>query len=834
MAVTEVPGDFQEGYPSADHAAERWAALAAEISNGWNGAGGHQLIPGPAEPAAPDKPDKPDEPDKDGTPSGSLLILGSGIQSIGFTMDAEAHIRSADKVFFCVADSVTVAWLRQLRPDAYDLYVLYDDTKPRYYTYVQMTEAMLHYVRRGMDVVGIFYGHPGIFVLSTHRAIRIARREGYRAVMRAGISALDCLCADLSVDPSQPGLQTFEATDLLLRRRRLDPGLHVIIWQVGLIGEMGYRRRGYLNDNFPVFVDYLRSVYGPDYPVTHYVAARYPTMEPLIATHELGRLLEHKVRATLSGLSTLYVPPRDGAPADLETAIALGLAKPGSVVRPSTPLREIDQYGDREMRAIAGFRGFTVPPDYQYLEWTATCQFLIDLARDTGLQRLYATDPGQALAAYPGLTERERSLLATRNEGAIQIAAKRHAVADSPIEGLVHEALGQLTMARSLAKAVSRSRAERSEAPLHAWGRDTSRKVDWRLLPAAIDNVLASSLRAWTGVYLDEASRCLLTVVGSRRGNRLSAVYADGQRVPEFTFANRVLAWENGLTSAELVFGHEPGSLRQATGYIGDAAGGRQVRLAEPPLRGPAVATWAGRYVTGAGRGPAVDIAVDGTGLTVSVDEGPPAHPELRDGALCWDGNWLRIARPAGGAARLTACLAGYGRAGETLEGEQQGGFIAPYLGEYHARRSPDAPTPDLPMIIGPGAVTVGEAEPQPYRFDSPWLRWGDGSPYATSGELHAYIDPLTCRPCLSGTVTWPGQAAEPVHGIGAGASAAASPWTLRHAESESIPEWAAVELIALSDRWTTAGGLHLYAQWRKAFATHALLRQVAAALRRH
>ncbi len=827
MAVAEVPGDFQEKYPSADGAAQRWAALAEEISHRWNGGGGPQLGAGPTEPVASAKA---------GAPSGSLLILGSGIQSIGFTMDAEAHIRSADKVFFCVADAVTVAWLRQLRPDAYDLYVLYDDAKPRYYTYIQMTEAMLHYVRRGMNVVGIFYGHPGVFVLSTHRAVRIARREGYRAVMRAGISALDCLCADLSVDPSQPGLQTFEATDLLLRRRRLDPGLHVIIWQVGLIGEMGYRRKGYLNDNFPVFVDYLQSVYGPDHPVTHYVAARYPTMEPLIATHELGRLLDHKVRATLNGLSTLYVPPRDGAPADLETAIALGLAKPGNVVRPSAPLREIDQYGDREMRAIAGFRGFTVPPDYQYLEWTATCQFLIDLARDTGLQRLYASDPGQALAAYPGLTERERSLLATRNEGAIQVAAKGKAVTDSPIEGLVHEALGQLTMARSLAAAVYRSRAERSDGPLREWERDTGRSVDWRLLPAAIDNVLASSLRAWTGAYLDDGSRCLLTVVGSRRGNRFSVVYVGGQRVPEFTFANRVLAWENGprgASSGELVFGYEPGSLRQATGYIDDGDGGRRVKLAEPALQGSAVAAWAGRYVTGAGRGPAVDITVDGAGLTVSVDGGPRARPELRDGALCWDGNWLRIAHPADGAARLTACLPGYGRPGETLEGEQDGGFIAPYLGEYHARRPPGAAAPDLPLIIGPGVLTVGEAEPQPYRFDAPWLRWGDGSPDTASGELHAYIDPLTYRPCLSGTVTWPGQGAEPVHAAETGASAAASPWTLRHADSDPIPGWAAAELIVLSDRWATAGGLHLYAQWRKAFTAHALLRQVAAALRR-
>ena len=390
-------------------------------------------------------------------------------------------------------------------------------------------------------------------------------------------------------------------------------------------------------------------------------------------------------------------------------------------------------------------------------------------------------------------------------------------------------------MMRSLATAVSRSRAERSDAPLRGWERDTGRSVDWRLLPGAIDNVLASSLRAWTGVYCDDASRCLLTVVGSRRGNRFSAVYVGSRRVPEFTFTNRVLAWERGpgeASSGELVLGYGPGSLRQATGYIADGETRHQVRLTEPAMPGQAVASWAGRYHTDAGHGPTVDVTVDGPGLAVRVNGGPPARPELRDGALCWDGNWLRITRVASGATRLTACLAGHCAPGETLDGEQAGEFAAPYLGEYHARRSPDAAPPDLRLIVGPDSLTVGEAEPQPYRFGASWFRWGDGSPDATSGELRAYIDPLTYRPCLSGTVTWPGRA-EPVHGTGAGASAAASPWTLRHAGSEPIPEWAAADLIAISGQWAAGGGLHLHAQWRKAFTTHALLRQVAAALRR-
>ena len=88
-------------------------------------------------------------------------MIGSGIEGGWvFTAADEMLIRDADEVFFCVADPATSVWIKARRPDAYDLYVLYDDSKLRYLTYMQMTEAMLHYVRRGRRVVAIFYGPP--------------------------------------------------------------------------------------------------------------------------------------------------------------------------------------------------------------------------------------------------------------------------------------------------------------------------------------------------------------------------------------------------------------------------------------------------------------------------------------------------------------------------------------------------------------------------------------------------------------------------------------------------------------------------------------------------
>lgn len=64
---------------------------------------------------------------------------------------------------------------------------------------------MLQEVRLGKKVVGVFYGHPGVFVSPSHRAISIARFEGYEAKMLPAVSAEDSLYADLGIDPSRPG-----------------------------------------------------------------------------------------------------------------------------------------------------------------------------------------------------------------------------------------------------------------------------------------------------------------------------------------------------------------------------------------------------------------------------------------------------------------------------------------------------------------------------------------------------------------------------------------------------------------------------------------------------
>lgn len=180
------------------------------------------------------------------TRAGRLTVVGCGIRAVAhFTQEAIGHIRTADAVFYSVPDGITAACIRELSPTAVNLSTHYGDGKPRGITYVQMAEVLLREVRAGKTVVAVFYGHPGYFVAPARRALAIARKEGYPAALLPGISSTDCLFADLRIDPSQGGCQILEATDFLLRNRPLMSSGHVVLLQVGSVGDATFSYGGF-------------------------------------------------------------------------------------------------------------------------------------------------------------------------------------------------------------------------------------------------------------------------------------------------------------------------------------------------------------------------------------------------------------------------------------------------------------------------------------------------------------------------------------------------------------------------------------------------------------
>lgn len=237
---------------------------------------------------------------------GSLACVGIGMMlGAHLSPRARGYLESADVVFAAVSDPLVEHWLATINPQLISLQPLYAEGKARQQTYRDMAEAMLAEVRAGRRVVGAFYGHPGVFAQVPHAAIAQARAEGFAAVMEPGISAEDCLYADLGFDPGRVGCAHFEASQVLFYERVIDTSAWLVLWQIGLAGERTYKQFHSTPEQRQRLVDRLLRDYPPEHPVTIYEAATLPIGQPRIETLPLHAL----AHATLHMHSTLAVPP---------------------------------------------------------------------------------------------------------------------------------------------------------------------------------------------------------------------------------------------------------------------------------------------------------------------------------------------------------------------------------------------------------------------------------------------------------------------------------------------------------------------------------------------
>lgn len=238
---------------------------------------------------------------------GSLVCVGVGM-TLGshITPLARSHIEKADVVFTAVSDGVVELWLARMNPDVRSLQRYYREGKSRLETYREMVDAMLTEVRAGKRVCGAFYGHPGVFAWPTHKAIELARAEGHPAHMEPGISAADCLYADLGIDPGRYGCQHFEASQFMFYRRRVDTAAYLILWQIGVAGDRSLARFATGAPYRGLLVEVLSRDYDPAHGVILYRAATLAISRPQIVRLPLGGLPEAKCDTD----STLVVPPR--------------------------------------------------------------------------------------------------------------------------------------------------------------------------------------------------------------------------------------------------------------------------------------------------------------------------------------------------------------------------------------------------------------------------------------------------------------------------------------------------------------------------------------------
>jgi hypothetical protein len=252
------------------------------------------------------------------------MTLGSHLTPL-----ARSHIEQADVVFAALSDGIVELWLKRMHSDVRSLQPYYAEGKSRMKTYREWVELMMTEVRAGKRVCGVFYGHPGIFAWSPRNAIETARAEGFDAHMEPGISAEDCLYADVGIDPGRFGCQHFEASQLLFYERRIDNTGYLVLWQVGLVGDWSLTRFRTGPACRQLLVDVLSQDYPLDHEVIIYRGATLPIEQPRIRRIALRDLPD----AVLTPEETVVLPPASPLKPNLAMRAQLEeLDKAGAIV----------------------------------------------------------------------------------------------------------------------------------------------------------------------------------------------------------------------------------------------------------------------------------------------------------------------------------------------------------------------------------------------------------------------------------------------------------------------------------------------------------------------
>jgi hypothetical protein len=197
------------------------------------------------------------------------------------------------------------------------------------------------------------------------------------------------------------------------------------------------------------------------------------------------------------------------------------------------------------MQAFDAYAAFAIPSTYHDQPETGAAKFLIELRLDPALQRLYRRNAALALndPRFARLSDRERSVLSTRDAGTIQLVSKGLYVHDPRTERAVAGLLTHRPQAAKALKALGVRSPSEARAKVRDYLESLGYEVDWRRVRRSIDRIHRMHLYPWTGVYVDANQEVVVTVLGHHDSPRRSLVYVNEDRIADFRFGAGFLRW---------------------------------------------------------------------------------------------------------------------------------------------------------------------------------------------------------------------------------------------------------------------------------------------------
>ncbi len=246
-------------------------------------------------------------------PQFDIAVAGLGVVSVHhFTTELRECIRRCQQVFVLDSGYGVDAHLRELCPQVTSLDSLYTVNESRRHAYRRMAATVVAAAIEEPPVCFATYGHPRVFCYPATLIQRAARLLDLRLRVLAGISALDTLLIDVDYDFSADGLQMYDATDLLLRQRPLQPDVPCVLWQTTVIADPTHHPGQVPAERFSGLQNYLLRFYPPHHEVLAVFSRTHPALRSIIHRHQLASLATGLAEGAQSG--TLFIPASTARP----------------------------------------------------------------------------------------------------------------------------------------------------------------------------------------------------------------------------------------------------------------------------------------------------------------------------------------------------------------------------------------------------------------------------------------------------------------------------------------------------------------------------------------
>lgn len=239
-----------------------------------------------------------------------LFIIGSGIKSIAhLTNETIGCIKNSNKVLYLLNEPLMEKWVQQNSLESESVCIEYFSESKRINAYNKIANKLIDDVGKHDVVSFLIYGHPCFYAMpGLMAASRLDNHQDISIEIIPALSSLDCLYADLAIDPARGGIYIVDASELIAFGKLLDPSSHLVIEQIGMVGNMGRPTNKVNTIALEALQSYILDFYPENHKCTLYEAALYPRMAPKIINFELSKLLKQK----FTTITTLYVPPVQG------------------------------------------------------------------------------------------------------------------------------------------------------------------------------------------------------------------------------------------------------------------------------------------------------------------------------------------------------------------------------------------------------------------------------------------------------------------------------------------------------------------------------------------